>query len=118
MNEFPASNSPFDAPPPASDPFSSAKQSAIKAADDLRAAAAAKAAEIRQAAEARAAQFKDVAGEKVEQFKDVADQTLQDAKVKLKSFTENAEKFAREKPLQALAVAFGAGLLAGLVLRR
>ena len=118
MNEFPSTDSPFEASPVPTDPFTSAKQSAMRAADDLRAAAAAKAAEIRQAAEARAAQFKEVAGEKVEQLKDVADHTLQQARTQLKSVTENAEKFAREKPFQALAVAFGAGFLAGMVLRR
>ena len=118
MNEFPSTDSPFDAPPGTSDPFAPAKQSAIKAADEFRAAAAAKAADIRQAAEARAAQFKEVAGEKVDQIRDATEKTLEDAKAQLKTFTENAEKFAREKPLQALAVAFGAGLLAGLILRR
>ena len=96
----------------------SAKQSALRAAEDLRAAAATKAAEIRQAAEARAAQFKEVAGEKMDQFREVADKTLQEARTQMKTLTENAEKFAREKPLQALAAAFGAGLLAGLILRR
>jgi ElaB/YqjD/DUF883 family membrane-anchored ribosome-binding protein len=118
MNEFPHTESPFDAPPVPADPFASAKQSAIKAAEDLRAAAATKAAEIRQAAEARASQLKEVAGAKVEQFKSAADRTLDEARTQVKSLTENAEKFAREKPLQALAAAFGAGLLAGLILRR
>ena len=44
-----------------------------------------------------------------------APEALRNAAADLRS---EAEKFAREKPLQALATAFGAGLLLGMLLRR
>lgn len=107
---------PFGAPP--TDPFAAAKLSAIKAAEDLRAAAAAKAHEIRQVAEQRASQFTSAAGDKAAEFKGYADKALDDAGDQLKNFTAEAEKFAREKPLQALLAAFGVGFIAGVIFRR
>jgi len=104
--------------PEESDPFSAAKASAMKAADDLRAAAAAKASEIREAAQARAQQFRDAAGEKAADFREYADKAWTGARDQAKDFASEAEKFTREKPVQALLTAFGVGLLAGLLLRR
>ncbi len=107
---------PFGAPP--ADPFAAAKSSAIKAAEDLRAAAAAKAHEIRQVAEQRASQFTSVAGDKAAEIKDYADKAWDEASGQMKNFTAETEKFAREKPLQALLAAFGVGFLAGVIFRR
>lgn len=104
--------------PEIGDAFTSAKASAMKAADDLRAAAAAKAAEIRQAAQARAQQFRDAAGEKAADFRDYADKAWTGARDQAKDFASEAERFTKEKPVQALLAAFGVGLLAGLILRR
>ena len=90
----------------------------MKAAEELRAAAAAKAQEIRHAAEQRAQQFKDVAEEKAGQFRDYADKTWTDARKDIGDVTEDVVKFTREKPLQALLAAVGVGFLAGLIIRR
>lgn len=115
MSDIPAPETPFGS---SVDPFATAKASAMKAAEELRSAAAAKAQEIRQAAEQRAQQFKDVAGEKAGQFRDYADKTWTDARRDFGDIAADAEKFAREKPLQALVTAFGVGFLVGVILRR
>lgn len=116
MIETNATGTPSGAPP--GDPFAAAKSSALKAAEELRAAATAKAQEIRQAAEERAATFKAAAGEKAAEFKDYADKAWSEASGHVKSFTSEAEKFAREKPIQALLAAFGVGFLFGVAFRR
>lgn len=116
MSDNPATDTPFGAPP--ADPFAAAKTSAMKAAEDLRAAAAAKAHEIRLAAEQRASQFKSAAEEKATEIKDYADKAWGEASGQVKSFATEAEKFAREKPIHALLAAFGVGFLAGVIFRR
>lgn len=116
MNESPVTETPFGSPP--ADPYAAAKSSALKAAEDLRAAAAAKAQEFRQAAEHRAAQIKSAAGETAAEIKDVADKAWSEAAGQLRNLTAEAEKFAREKPLQALLAAFGAGFIVGVLFRR
>jgi len=125
MNDNPTLDSPFGSSPSISDPFQAAKASALKAADELRHAAAQKATDFRQAAEARAQQFKESAGtaaaeikEKAGEFKEYADETWQEARARCSDLRTEAEKFAREKPLQALLTAFGVGFVVGLILRR
>ncbi|HSJ02073.1 MAG TPA: hypothetical protein VK956_06440 [Verrucomicrobium sp.] len=103
---------------PGSDPFASAKASAMKAAEELRAAAAAKAEEFRTSAEQHAQQFRDTAGEKAAEFKDYAEKAWDGARTQAKDFTVEAEKFAREKPIQALLTAFGVGFLLGAIFKR
>lgn len=112
------STSPFGAPSSATDPFAAAKASAMKAAEDLRNAAAAKAQEFRQAAENRAQQIKQSAGEATEQFREYADKAWTETRGQAKDLAAEAEKFAREKPLQALLAAFGVGFLVGVILKR
>ncbi|HEY2573137.1 MAG TPA: hypothetical protein VGH65_03675 [Verrucomicrobiaceae bacterium] len=116
MNDTHTSDTSFGTPP--TDPFAAAKSSALKAAEELRSAAAAKAQEIRQAAEQRAAQFKSVAETKAVEIKDYADKAWGEASNQVKNLTSEAERFAREKPLQALLAAFGVGFLAGVIFRR
>jgi ElaB/YqjD/DUF883 family membrane-anchored ribosome-binding protein len=116
MSDNTATNTPFGAS--SADPFAAAKTSAMKAAEDLRAAAAAKAQEIRQVAEQRANQFKSAAGDTAAEIRDCADKAWGEASGQVKNFTAEAEKFAREKPLQALLAAFGVGFLAGVIFRR
>jgi len=116
MNDSTSTETPFGASP--ADPFAAAKSSAMKAAEDLRAAATAKAHEIRQVAEQRASQFKSAAQDKAAEIKDCADKAWGEASGQVKNFTADAEKFAREKPLQALLAAFGVGFLAGVIFRR
>lgn len=125
MSDSLSSDAPFNSAPIGHDPFQAAKASAMKAAEELRNAAAAKAQEIRQSAEAHAQDLKAAAGHKAEEIRDradefrqYADQTLNDARAKCADLRTEAENFAREKPLQALATAFGVGLLVGIILRR
>ena len=106
MTENPTADSPFGTSLP-HDPFQAAKASALKAAEELRAAATQKASEFRTAAEARA-----------HQFRDTAEHTLSEARVRYDDLRAEAEKFAREKPLQALLTAFGVGFIVGTILRR
>ncbi|MBE7495423.1 MAG: hypothetical protein HS117_10785 [Verrucomicrobiaceae bacterium] len=125
MTDTPALDSPFGSPAQAIDPFQAAKASALKAAEELRQAAAQKAAELRDAAGVRVQQVRDSAGsaaadlkEKAGEFRDYADETWQEARARVSDLRVEAEKFAREKPLQALATAFGVGFVVGLLLRR
>ncbi len=114
---------------PASDPFQAAKASALKAAEELRTAAAQKASELRSAAEARAQQLKASAGQKAAEIKSdlqdktedlraYADEALGQAKQRCETLMAEAENLTREKPRQALLTAFGVGVLVGLILRR
>ncbi len=118
------------------DPFQAAKASAMKAAEELRTAAAQKASELRGAAENRAQQFKSVAeqkasdlksefSEKAGEFKSYAEEavgqareSLGQAKERCETFVADAEKLVQVKPRQALLTAFGVGLVVGLLLRR
>lgn len=104
--------------PASSDPFATAKASAMKAAEELRSAAAAKAQEFRQAAESRAQQFKQTAGEATDHLREYADKAWTETQAQTKDIAAEAEKFAREKPLQALLAAFGVGFLVGVILKR
>lgn len=124
MNESPSPDSPFGASAPA-DPFQAAKVSAMKAAEELRNAASQKAQELKSAAEARAQQFKDAAGQfketathRAEEFKSAANEAWSDARGKYDDIRAEAERYTREKPLQAVLTAFGVGLFVGLILRR
>lgn len=112
-----------------SDPFQAAKASALKAAEELRAAATQKATELRTAAESRAQHFKASAEQKAAELKtdlqvkteDIrayADEALGEAKQRYEQLMTEAEKMAREKPRQALFTAFGVGVVVGLLLRR
>ncbi|MFO1485227.1 MAG: hypothetical protein U1F71_17840 [Verrucomicrobiaceae bacterium] len=117
MTENPTAESAFGTSSP-HDPFQAAKASALKAAEELRNAAAQKATELRNAAEARAQQFRASAEEKAGEFRHYADQTIHDARERYADLRAEAEKFAREKPLQALLTAFGIGFVIGSILRR
>ncbi|WP_395752453.1 hypothetical protein [Prosthecobacter sp.] len=121
MTENPTAESPFGASAP-QDPFQAAKASALKAAEELRAAAAQKASEFRSAAEARAQQIRSSAEQKATDIKEkageFADNTLNEARVRFEDLRAEAEKFAREKPLQALLTAFGIGFVVGAIVRR
>ncbi|WP_395745202.1 YqjD family protein [Prosthecobacter sp.] len=121
MTDNPTAESAFGGSP-SHDPFQAAKASALKAAEELRAAAAQKASEFRSAAEARAQQFRQSAEQKASDLKEkageLADQTFTEVRVRYDDLRAEAEKFAREKPLQALLTAFGIGFVVGAILRR
>lgn len=128
MTDNLSAESAFGSSPP-HDPFQAAKASALKAAEELRAAAAQKASEFRNAAETRAQQFRSTAEQKASDLKEkasdlkerageFADHTFSEARVRCDDLRAEAEKFAREKPLQALLTAFGIGFVVGAILRR
>ena len=124
MSETTTLDSPFGAPAPL-DPFQAAKASAMKAAEELRAAAAQKVGELREAVTEKAQALREGANtataglkEKSEDVREYADQTLKEVGAQLADLRAEAEKFAREKPVQALAAAFGVGFVLGLLLRR
>jgi ElaB/YqjD/DUF883 family membrane-anchored ribosome-binding protein len=121
MTENPTAESPFGVSTP-HDPFQAAKASALKAAEELRAAAAQKASEFRTAAETRAQQFRSSAEQTATDLKEkageFADHTFTEARERYADLRAEAEKFAREKPLQALLTAFGIGFVVGSILRR
>ena len=102
----------------AQDPFQAAKASAMKAAEELRAAASQKASELRSAAESKASHFKATAEQKADQYREYAGEAFSEAKGQYSDLKAEAEKFAREKPIQAILTAFGVGLFVGLVLRK
>ncbi len=121
MTENSTAESPFDVNT-AYDPFQAAKASAMKAAEELRAAATQKVSEFRAAAESRTQQFRSTAEQKATDLKEkageFADHTFSEARERYADLRAEAEKFAREKPLQALLTAFGIGFVVGSILRR
>ena len=100
------------------DPFQAAKASAMKAAEELRAAATQKANEFRSAAENKASHFKATAEQKAGEYREYAGEAFSGARDQYSDLKAEAEKFAREKPIQAILTAFGVGLFVGLVLRK
>ena len=124
MNE-PIPSPSHPAGPASGDSLQAAKTNALRAAEELRAAAAQKAGELRDAAGVRAERFREAAEQKVQdlgertgEFRDLAEETLSRARAHCEEFMTEAEKLAREKPRQALFTAFGVGLLVGLLLKR
>jgi ElaB/YqjD/DUF883 family membrane-anchored ribosome-binding protein len=125
MSDSTPPDRPYDPAAATDDPFQAAKASAMKAAEELRQATAAKAQEWKTAAEARAQQFKDAAGhirenaeQRADQFREAANDAWSDARVKVDDLRAEAERYTREKPIQAVLTAFGVGLFLGLILRR
>lgn len=125
MTDSSSSDAGFGTSPHAHDPFQAAKASAMKAAEELRAAAAQKAQEFRSVAENRATQFKATAEQKASELREraedlrhYADDAVAAARERYDDIRVEAERITREKPLQALLTAFGAGLFLGLLLRK
>ncbi|HYF35554.1 MAG TPA: hypothetical protein VD994_09720 [Prosthecobacter sp.] len=124
MNESTTSDSGFGSTA-TNDPFQAAKAGAVKAAEELRTAAAQKAAEFRDAATARAQQFKSAAEQKAAEFKEKADEfrtyaddAMGEVRDRYQNVVTEAERLTRLKPRQALLTAFGVGLVVGLLVRR
>jgi ElaB/YqjD/DUF883 family membrane-anchored ribosome-binding protein len=90
----------------------------MKAAEELRQAAATKAQELRQAAEAKASHLRSSAQQQAGEIRDYADQAFTQAQDRYADLRIEGEKYIREKPMHAVATAFGVGLFIGLILRR
>jgi ElaB/YqjD/DUF883 family membrane-anchored ribosome-binding protein len=62
--------------------------------------------------------LKDVANEKYNEVRDRASQAIHDGKETAERWEQSLEGYVQEKPLQAILLAAGIGLLLGLVWRR
>lgn len=87
-------------------------------ADELKKAATAKAEELKKAATTKADEFCKVASEVASEYRVKAESAVTDARVRAKSFQDESEKYIRENPIRAVATAFAAGIVFGLLIRR
>ena len=85
----------------------SAREHVRQAADELRAATAAKAQQFRDAAEGRA-----------QQVRGMAESGWEDAKVKAQDFVAETEEYVRSNPTKSILTALGVGFVLGLLFRR
>jgi ElaB/YqjD/DUF883 family membrane-anchored ribosome-binding protein len=61
---------------------------------------------------------RDTAQEKLEEAREAAGQYLEEGRKRAGEIEDQIEKYVREKPLQAVLMAAGAGMLLGFLLRR
>jgi len=73
------------------------------------------AAELKDAAVARASEFKDAAVQRASEFKDTATKATKDTFEKACCETES---FIKEQPYRSVLIAFAAGMLASMLIRR
>jgi len=92
--------------------------SIVERASQLKQAASEKGEQIRESVTTQATEFKKIAADRTGQVKDNASQQIEVTKEKLKVKQQEVETFIEEKPKQAVAIALGAGVIIGLLLRR
>jgi ElaB/YqjD/DUF883 family membrane-anchored ribosome-binding protein len=63
-------------------------------------------------------QVRDVATQKYEQLRDSASEYYQQGRERAQEWEQNIEEYVREKPLQAVLIAAGVGVLLGLLWKR
>ena len=63
-------------------------------------------------------QVRDVASERYQQLRDQATDYYQQGRDRAQEWEENLEQYIHEKPLQAVLIAAGVGVLLGLLWRR
>ena len=63
-------------------------------------------------------QVRDVASQKYEQLRDSAGDYYQQGRERAQEWEQNIEDYVREKPLQAVLMAAGVGVLLGLLWKR
>ncbi len=85
----------------------SARDHVRQAADELRAATAAK-----------AQQFRDAAEDRAHRVKGIAESGWEDAKVKAQDFMAETEDYVRTNPTKSVLTALGVGFVLGLLFRR
>jgi len=73
------------------------------------------AAELKDATVARAAELRDAAVSRASEFKDQATKTTKETMDKVCTQTES---FIKEQPYRSVAIAFAAGMLASMLIRR
>jgi ElaB/YqjD/DUF883 family membrane-anchored ribosome-binding protein len=111
-----------------SDSLESSRTHAVKAAEELKAAARQKAeelkgsalekaAELRGKAEETAKHFRDSANENADHFRNYADESWSDIKVRLDDYKEEGERYIRQNPTKSILLAVGLGFIIGRILR-
>jgi ElaB/YqjD/DUF883 family membrane-anchored ribosome-binding protein len=63
-------------------------------------------------------QVRDQAGEKYEQFRDQAGEYYEQGRQRAMEMEQGLEQYVQEKPIQALLIAAGVGLLLGMLWKR
>lgn len=102
----------------ADSPLSQTKEQPVRAAEDLRSAAALRARQLREAAGHGANLFRDHAGREADQLRQNAEEQWEVAKQKAKDLQVELEHYVRENPTKSVLIVFGAGLFLGMLLRR
>jgi Uncharacterized conserved protein len=96
----------------------SGKDNLISAAGNLKEAAGAKAEDLRQAAGQKAEELRSAAQDKAQELRGAAESAWSGASSKAKSWHSEGEVYVRDNPTKAVLIAFGFGLLLGLLLRK
>jgi ElaB/YqjD/DUF883 family membrane-anchored ribosome-binding protein len=91
-----------------------AVESANAAVDQVKG----KAGEVAQAVRDAGSQVRDAATEKYAQVRDQASQYVNDGRQRAEEWEHSLESYVQEKPLQAVLLAAGIGLLLGLIWKR
>lgn len=107
----------------------SGKTQAMRAAEQLRQAAASTVQQFRTAAEDRAERLRTAAGEQTDtmraaaeaqagQLRDSAEQHWSQARTHVQDWQQDLEAYVRANPTKSILATFGLGLVLGLILRR
>jgi ElaB/YqjD/DUF883 family membrane-anchored ribosome-binding protein len=74
--------------------------------------------DVKENVRALGTQMRDVATEKYDQIRDQASEYYRQGKLRAQAIEEDMIDFVREKPVKAVLIAAGVGLLLGVFLRR
>jgi ElaB/YqjD/DUF883 family membrane-anchored ribosome-binding protein len=107
----------------------SGKTQAMRAAEQLRNAAASTVQQFRTVAEERADQLRAAAGEQTgtmraaaeaqaEQLRDAAEEQWSQARTQVQDWQQELETYVRANPTKSILATFGLGLVLGLMMRR
>lgn len=98
--------------------FESGKTQAMRAAEQLRSAAATTVEQFRTVAEERAERLREAAGEQSETIRDAAEKQWTEARGQVEDWQQELEAYVRANPTKSILATFGLGLVLGLLLRR
>jgi len=74
--------------------------------------------QVREAATQRYEQVRDVASQRYEQLRDSASEYYEQGRERAREWEQSLESYVQEKPVQALLMAAGVGVLLGLLWKR